>query len=273
MVTTPRTPINPYNPNSFTTLDALIMDAILERKPEISFWHIKGKKDIVSTTVSEHVWAGTGDQAILVTPQFMNISSTSAADDVSSIGAQRVKVWGVNAEGNFQVEIVDMAGTTPVTTVNEYFAVNRLEVVAVGFLGTNVADISANGASGGQLQEFIPASEVLSKSSHFQVAMGYTAIPLKFYAGVRRQSGAGRKATDFEIRVTLAGGGPEKVLPGFQIPNDGTSFVEFTFAMPLKFMDRDTVFITSLAETNNTGIAFFGFLAIIRGTFDFNDFN
>jgi len=77
----------------------------------------------------------------IVSSQQLKIKSTTANDTNGGTGAWTVKIYGLDSNYAEISETVTMNGTTAVTTVNSYIAVNYMKVVTVGTLKVNDGNI------------------------------------------------------------------------------------------------------------------------------------
>lgn len=95
-----------------------------------------------------------------------DIVSTSTSDTSAGIGAQRLAVEGLPTWERPEIsEIITMNGTTPVSTVNSYVMINRLQVVLWGTSGPNVGDIAATAQVDGTDTNTIPAGFGITMSA------------------------------------------------------------------------------------------------------------
>lgn len=69
--------------------------------------------------------------------RLMSVSSSSSNDTIAGTGARVVNISGLNFNGELFAEIIQMNGTTSVTTVNAYTSILSIEVVETGSLGSN----------------------------------------------------------------------------------------------------------------------------------------
>jgi hypothetical protein len=82
----------------------------------------------------------------------ITIVSTSAADSVSGAGARKLFIEGVDAGFNYQYEIIDLNGTTPVVSALSFIRLLSANVVEAGaYGGTNLGTISISATTSGTL--------------------------------------------------------------------------------------------------------------------------
>lgn len=108
---------------------------------------IASSSSIVLGTPStwKDVWAYADTQAQIpeaTTGALVSIASDSANDAAAGTGAQTVILEGIDQNWDAQTETVTLNGTTPVNTINQWIAINRAYIAAVGSFGTNEGNIT-----------------------------------------------------------------------------------------------------------------------------------
>ena len=81
------------------------------------------------------------------------------------VGAQTVRVTGINGSGLVTSEIVTMNGTTPVNTTNSYLHISELRVLAVGSELDNAGAITATAATDSTVSAAIVAGMNVSNGA------------------------------------------------------------------------------------------------------------
>lgn len=109
------------------------------------------------------------------------ISSTSALDDSSNIGARRVKINGLNASFNEVSEYITMNGLSDIYLSTQMTEVNSAEVVSSGGLYCNAGVIKLfntdiNGGTSSNPMCTIPINYGLHQNSQYCVPLGYSLI-------------------------------------------------------------------------------------------------
>ncbi len=104
----------------------------------------------------EDIWCVGGIYEWNIAAEQMILISDDEEDmyDIGS-GARQLKIMGIDSDFNFIEEVVNMNGSSGVTTINEFLRVNEMEVYNQGIYGKTSASsagtILASGASLGQL--------------------------------------------------------------------------------------------------------------------------
>lgn len=116
------------------------------------------------------------------TPALFEIVSTNIGDDVSGVGLRRVKVWGLGASGVLLEEIVELDGTTPVSTANQYHFLT-FQVYEVGASSTNQGTVTLQTVGGATAIEKINAFTGRCFSSVDFVPAGSKGYINSFFGG------------------------------------------------------------------------------------------
>lgn len=91
----------------------------------------------------ETLWSGpVGPYPFKFVAGALTILSSSIEDGIAETGAQVVELDLLDGAGVQTTVQVDMDGTTPVAIPGTYMAVNRVEVIQPGSVGTNIGNIS-----------------------------------------------------------------------------------------------------------------------------------
>lgn len=102
--------------------------------------------DIDNDVTPEDLWPVGGIYTGFPTEdETVEIFSSSNNDSLSSSGARTVQIEGLDSNGLYQVETVNLRGTSSATSINTFTRVNRLKVLTSGSNNTafNVGTITA----------------------------------------------------------------------------------------------------------------------------------
>ena len=135
----------------------------------------------LGTAAATPIWEGTTSSGGLYVPPSsavtMTIASTSANDVASSSGAAAIQINGLDANFNMLSEIVQLNGTTGVTTANKYLRINGMFVTSVGATNTtgyNAGNISCKNST--NLYAQINAGIGQTQMSIFTVPNNYVLL-------------------------------------------------------------------------------------------------
>lgn len=116
------------------------------------------------------------------------IQSTSLSDDLGASGAEKVLIYGIDANRKTQTEIVTVDRSVPVTTTNTWLGVNRMVVYQAGSSNINAGIITAKATSDDTTQASIPVGEGTTQQCIFFVQSGYQALAEWLTINTLRQS-------------------------------------------------------------------------------------
>ena len=133
--------------------------------------------------------ADSGDIQWQTAAAKIKIKSTHAADTATGpgLGLQSVEIHGLDSTGADIEEVLDLAGTTPVESVNEYLRVNLVHNEEVGtYGGSHQGTIEwrvtnatfGNGALLGQMSGLEGAADSSVQFGYGEAQNGFTSVPL-----------------------------------------------------------------------------------------------
>lgn len=139
--------------------------------------------------IFEDVWEGGGDINWQTVAAKVKVASTHAADTASGpgLGLQSVEIHGLDANGADQVEVLDLAGTTPVESALTYIRVNLVHNEEVGTYGGSHRGViecrvtNATFGSGALLSTMTGLEGSSGDSVQFglgEAENGFTSVPL-----------------------------------------------------------------------------------------------
>jgi len=153
-------------------------------------WNKWGYNSTVpNSTVESTVWTEGGRLVPLTGANTINIRSSSASDNVSQTGAQSIIIYGNDANNKATLEVVQLNGTSNVSTVNEYVGINRMAIYLAGSSGLNTGNITATAVTAGTRQGIIPAGEGSTQQAFFFVQRDHTALVDWLWINVSKQAG------------------------------------------------------------------------------------
>jgi hypothetical protein len=110
-----------------------LLEIASERMPEVVPVNIFGFSRTVGTTF-QTIWNDGGQYVHPSAAVQMSCVSTSASDTMTIV------ISGLNADYEALAEIVQLNGTTPVTTTNSFYRINNATILS----GSNVGDITVS---------------------------------------------------------------------------------------------------------------------------------
>ena len=133
--------------------------------------------DVDSATVPEDVWATGGVYTGWATAaETLQVVSDNAADAAAGTGARTIRVTGLDANYNEQIETITLNGVTPVNGTLTFIRVHMATIVSAGSGGANAGTIivrQTTTTANVFLSILIGRNQ--SNSSAYTVPAGYTA--------------------------------------------------------------------------------------------------
>lgn len=151
-----------------------------------------GKNNSVGNASLETVWSGA-DLGGVSKYVFAQAAETlrikaggNAADTAAGLGAQSIRIIGLDQDWNEAIEIVATAGASAsVATTTTFIAVNKVQVVDVGTYGVaNTGTIVVENTSTGTELAYVPAGVGNTQQAIFSVPAGKTAYVTKIKVSV-----------------------------------------------------------------------------------------
>ena len=217
--------------------------------PNIKTKFVFGYNDDIDTgTVPEEVWTVGGVYPFQSTASILDVVSTSTSDSFINQGAKQIMIEGLDANYDEISEIVNMAGTIPSSTTNEFLRVNRAFVLSAGTSKGNVGDIDIQVTGGGDILARINSFYGVTQKCQYTVPSGYTAYIKKGYFSGSRGGSIG------QIFVRVKSFNP--VLNSWNNAmffNVETDTFQFNFDIPLPLQEKtDFTVQVDQVQNNNT---------------------
>lgn len=159
-------------------------------------------KDI-DAGVEETIWAAGGEfnPFSITGAETLSIVSSDAADtNTTGTGAWLIAIFGLDENYN-EVEELTLAlnGTTPVTSVNSYRAINRVAVSYSGSGQKNAGTITLTQSSSGLTLASIPIGESVTQQCIYTVPAGYTAFLRRVELNLGKTGGGANPKIEGEV--------------------------------------------------------------------------
>lgn len=143
------------------------------------------------------LWGFSSDLVYPTAGETWEIVSSDANDTILGTGARTVEVPFLDDNHVYQIETLELDGTTPVTFASTsafrpYPAIDvingsrSIRAVTFGSSGTNAGNITISNSSGGAVRAYIPAANIISRQSHYTVEAGKSAFIVYGFTTVRK---------------------------------------------------------------------------------------
>lgn len=231
-------------------------EAALGRREGQALWHKWGYNADVDTLAPEMIWSGGGSMIFLTAAETLDVVSTDANDAAAGTGAQSVIIRGLDSSRREQTEIVTLNGTTPVTTINTWLGVNRMETYIVGSGDVNAGVITATASTAATLQAHMPAGEGTTQQGIFFSQSGHQCNFNDLMVNASKISGGVTPSITIKAWVkSFNGSGLREV---FRVSVDTSVENQFRFNSlknPFNMPESCVIYFTCETDTDNTEVS------------------
>lgn len=106
----------------------------------------------------------------------LEVVSNNADDAAAGTGARTILVEGLDANYDYQREIITLNGTSDVNTTSTWRAVNSARVLTAGSGGTNAGLITIEQDTGNSVQQAMIGGQARAASAHYTVPNGMSLL-------------------------------------------------------------------------------------------------
>jgi hypothetical protein len=220
--------------------------------------HKFGRNIDVNQAAPEDVWGGGGDYTFPTAAETIDVVSTSAADTCcSGDGARTFTIEGLDANGDFLTETIDLTGQTPKETDGLFLRVNRAYVATAGDDGSNAGVITADNTTSSNVLITIIVGEGQTHLGIYTVANGRVLLMTRLYGSVGRQAASVATITLYRRPQ----GGAWRVRQVFGLNSQGSTIGFVMFTPPLAFSSMtDLRLQAGVTLTGDINAGFDGYL-------------
>lgn len=218
-------------------------------------WNKFGYNEDVDTASAEVIasFGGAFNQK-LASGETLDIVSSSANDTNSSgTGVRQVVIYGVDSNWDLVTEVVNMNGTSTVTTTNSFLGVNRMTINTSGTADSNVGTITATATTSGNTMAEMPAGEGTTQQCIFYVPRNYQFLATWMYINANKASGgAGNQEMGFKMWVYSVA-----IDAKFEVYRDNIDLhiqtnKQLTPAEPFVIGEKSIMWLEATTTVNNT---------------------
>ncbi len=184
--------------------------------------------EMTTGTLPEGLWPLDYQYIFPTVADQCKISSSSTADDAGSTGATDVRIEGLDSNGDYLTEDIELDGTTLVPTVQSYLRINLMTVIAVGTGGRNDGLIKISHDTGDPILANIMVGHGVSMDGVYTVQNGCTLAISEFTLDLLKM-GAGATRMKVEVYVRASGTDPWIHRAVLSVHDDASSSAEFEF--------------------------------------------
>ena len=202
--------------------------------------------DIDTDSDPETIWEQGGLKVWQTVEQTVNISSSSANDIPGGSGMDSILIQGIDANYNFQSEIIALNGTSTVTTTLQYLNVYRAR--GIGGNDANAGTVSATYSTTGDPAFGIPPGDGQTQIAFYSIEAGKKAILYSLNISSYRQ---GNNVIDVVLFVRDQNGGGFRVYGEYGAIGAGSSTSLIEFEPPIIFDEKTDLELQVVSVTQN----------------------
>lgn len=144
-------------------------EVALGRREGYELWNKFGNNQDVDAAAPEVVASWGGTFTPLTTATTLTIVSTSSADTNGGTGTNKIVVYGIDANRDIQIEVINMNGLSNVVTTTTWLGINRVAQYLCGSGKINAGTINITATTGGSTMAQIPVGVGVTKQCIFHV--------------------------------------------------------------------------------------------------------
>lgn len=217
-----------------------------------SIWNKFGYNADVDTGTEEVVATWGGAFQYLTSGETLNISSTDATDDLASTGAQKIIIYGVDSNWNPQTEVIEMDGTTIVTTATSWIGISRMAVHTASTTKANAGIITATSSVSGYTLGQIPDGDGTSQQSIFYVPADHQALADWLLVNVRKLAGGTAPRVTIRAWVYSAVSNSEYEVFRYDLDTNIENHIDLEPPIPFQIGEKSIFWLTAETNTNDT---------------------
>lgn len=218
-------------------------------------WNKWGFNDDVDTGSEEILasWGGTVD--LPTTSETIDFVSTSVNDTSGGTGMNSVVIYGIDSNREELIEVLTLNGTTPVTSVNTFYGVNRLAPFLCGTSQQNEGTVTGTQSTSSKIIGQIPLGLCSTQQCIFYVQNNHQFLLSNVIINI--------------IKLTGGGGQPEVTIRGYvfspvananiqvykkKMDTQRENTIDDLFSQPFPITEDSILYFTAETDTNNTSV-------------------
>lgn len=224
--------------------------------PGVSVIHKFGRNPSIDVSSGyEDLWNGGGEYTGFnaTVAETVEVFSDDANDTLLGTGARTVVLIGLDANLVEQTETIELNGTTPVNSVNQYLRLDRSLVLTAGSSGKNAGEITMRqNVTTANVFVVIPVGGNRTLIAAYTIPFGKVGYATSIFAALSK-----KKDTFCNIQVLARfPGSVFQIVEWFTLSASGNSYVSRDFKIPLSGIPAGTdVKISADASQNGSGVA------------------
>lgn len=221
-----------------------------------SLWNKFGYNADVDTGSPEVLAEFGGTFTILTSASTLDVVSTSANDVVTTgSGARSIIIYGVDANRKSQIEVVNLNGTSTVTTTNTWLGVNRVSVYLAGSNLNNEGKLTITATTGGSTQATVPAGEGTTQQLIFFSQADHQLMMEWLILDALKLSGGGSPRVTVKGWVYSAVSASKYEVFRATIDTSVSNHRDYMPPVPFVVGEKSVFWLEAETDTNNTEVS------------------
>lgn len=236
-------------PTDFTT------ESALGRRQGTTTWNKFGYNRDVDTASAEVVAEFGGTFQFLTAGETINIVSSSTDDiDTTGTGVRKLVIYGIDENWDEVIEVVNMNGTTTVTTSSSWIGINRATIFQSGSSDSNVGKITITASSSGYTMATMPATEGTTQQCILYVPRNHQFLATWLRLSGVKSSGGGSPSITFNGYVYSAVVDSQFLVFEEEIDTGVREVAEISPNEPFIVGEKSILWFTADTSANNTSV-------------------
>jgi len=230
-------------------------EVALGRRQGMTTWNKFGYNNNVDSASPEVIASFGGTFQYITSGETIDIVSSSVNDDLVGTGVQRIVVTGVDENWDQQVEVVEMDGTTTVTTTTQWIGINRVSIFKAGSGGTNAGTITITATSSGYTMAEMPVGDGSTQQMVFYVPRNHQFLAEWVRLVALKTSGGGNPEIVFKGIVYSDINTAEQEVYRGKLDTRRSNGTDVNPPLPFPISEKSILWFTADTDTNDTQVS------------------
>lgn len=230
----------------------------LERRNDVvAFKKFGYNEDVDITDGDAVVWSQQGSALPFVVDvaETIDVNSTDPNDTDGGTGCQGIVIFGINQNREQITEVILLNGTTAVTSINQFFGINRMVVFRSGSERRNAGIINASQTTSGNLMAQMPVGDSTTQQCIYYVGANRTALIDYIYLSTIKLVGGGNPEVVFKLNVFSYVSNTFYEIWRTTIDAQRENNLTIELDDPLPVTEQTIIYLTASTDTNDTQVS------------------
>jgi hypothetical protein len=236
------TPTRPSDPHNEIAL-GLRQGSMLWNK-----WGYNEDIDVGTEVIAS--WGGTFTP--LTTATTLTIASTSVNDiTTTGTGCQSIVIYGIDANRDEAIEVVQMNGTTNVVTTSTWLGINRVVMFLCGSGQVNAGTINVTATTGGSQMAQMPVGIGVTQQCIFHIPAGHQFLVRQMRINTLKQAAQNPKVQVSLWVYSAISNGKQRIYTTL-LDTSVSNLVSEQLALSLPITEQTVIWLEGTTDKNDT---------------------